>query len=371
MGGWGRRGGFWGRKFWLGSGGPTIYGKAGNVGIGTTSPQASLDDAGGLHVRGTQYATSGSVVEIQKINSTLGTISMISDGSTRAFGEMRMYGSSIGLWPGGAAAVTAISNGNVGIGTASPGQKLTIDGSAPIAEIRTGGYLMLRPTANDWDMRLQAVGTRLDVLSGGNLGTPIMSLLNGGFVGIGTASPNAALAVWGSTSWTPLEIHNNINAQGGNDCTSGGCRQIEMYGNGTWMGEVYVQNGAAYYGNGSDYRLKENIRPVTDALERVLQLRPYSFNYKSAPGGQRMEGFLAHEAQAVIPYAVGGKKDAVDAQGKPIYQTVDYSKLTPILTAAIQELKSLFDGDHGELMKLKAANDNLRKEFEAYKAAHQ
>ena len=63
---------------------------------------------------------------------------------------------------------------------------------------------------------------------------------------------------------------------------------------------------------------------------------------------------------------------------------VEYAKFVPLLIGAAQELKSLFDGDHGELMKLKADNDNqaaalkaandntaaLRKEFEAYKTAH-
>ncbi|MBI4061517.1 MAG: hypothetical protein HY403_08815 [Elusimicrobia bacterium] len=65
------------------------------------------------------------------------------------------------------------AGGMVGIGATNPGQKLTIDGSAPIAEIRSGGYLMLRPTLNDWDMRLRAFGQRLEVLSGGDLTTPV------------------------------------------------------------------------------------------------------------------------------------------------------------------------------------------------------
>ncbi len=100
----------------------------GNVGIGTMEPQAKVDTSGGLHVRGVQYATSGSVVEIQKPSASLGTISMIADGSTRGFGEMRVYGSSVGLWPNGSAVLTATSGGNVGIGTTNPGAKLDVDG---------------------------------------------------------------------------------------------------------------------------------------------------------------------------------------------------------------------------------------------------
>ena len=50
-----------------------------------------------------------------------------------------------------------------------------------------------------------------------------------------------------------------------------------------------------------------------------------------------MYGFMAHELQSVLPYIVTGQKDAVDSNGKIIPQTVDYSKLTPILVKAIQE----------------------------------
>jgi hypothetical protein len=86
---------------------------------------------------------------------------------------------------------------NVGIGTASPGQKLTIEGTEPIAEIRSGGFLMLRRTDNNWDMRLQNVALRMDVLSGGSLGAPIASFVHGGNVGIGTIAPDQRLDVNG------------------------------------------------------------------------------------------------------------------------------------------------------------------------------
>lgn len=61
-------------------------------------------------------------------------------------------------------ALTIDKDGKIGIGTTVPGQSITLEGTAPISEIRSGGFLMLRPTGNGWDMRLQAVSTRLDTL---------------------------------------------------------------------------------------------------------------------------------------------------------------------------------------------------------------
>lgn len=89
------------------------------------------------------------------------------------------------------------------------------------------------------------------------------------------------------------------------------------------------------YNTSSDYRLKENVVPVTNATDRVKQLNPCRFNFI---GEQRtVDGFLAHEAQAVVPESVTGEKDAVDSEGNPIYQGIDQSKLVPLLTAALQE----------------------------------
>jgi hypothetical protein len=66
-----------------------------------------------------------------------------------------------------------------------------------------------------------------------------------------------------------------------------------------------------------------------------MDLKPVNFAWKV--DGSRVDGFLAHEAQAVVPEAVTGEKDAVDADGNPKYQGIDQSKLVPLLTAALQE----------------------------------
>jgi hypothetical protein len=86
----------------------------------------------------------------------------------------------------------------------------------------------------------------------------------------------------------------------------------------------------------SDYRRKENIVPIEDAVEKVKALKPSRFNFKHVPGAT-LDGFIAHEVAEVVPMAVDGEKDAVDEDGNPVYQGVDASKLIPILTAALQD----------------------------------
>jgi hypothetical protein len=102
------------------------------------------------------------------------------------------------------------------------------------------------------------------------------------------------------------------------------------------VGSISTNASATAYTTSSDYRLKENIIPLTGASERVLQLKPSRFNFIADPDIQ-VDGFIAHEAQAVVPECVTGEKDAVDDKGNPIYQGIDQSKLVPLLTAALQE----------------------------------
>jgi len=90
------------------------------------------------------------------------------------------------------------AGGNVGIGTMNPTRKLTVDGG--FIEIRSGNDLMLRPTANDYDFRLRAESYQLNIYAGGDLVNPRMSILNSGNVGIGTTSPATKLHVSGDNT---------------------------------------------------------------------------------------------------------------------------------------------------------------------------
>ena len=110
---------------------------------------------------------------------------------------------------------------------------------------------------------------------------------------------------------------------------------------GTIRGTISWNNATTSYVTSSDYRLKENLTPMSNGLDKVMRLKPQVGNWKS--NGASFQGFIAHELQAVEPDCVVGAKDAVDENGNPIYQGVDTSFLIATLTAAIQELKIEID----------------------------
>jgi len=118
--------------------------------------------------------------------------------------------------------------------------------------------------------------------------------------------------------------------------------------NGTECGKVRITGSTSVaYDTSSDYRLKENVVDLTGARARLDSLNVKRFNFITDPG-ITVDGFLAHEAQTVVPEAVSGSKDQIATQadvdadeanavGDPIYQGIDQSKLVPLLTAALQE----------------------------------
>jgi hypothetical protein len=120
---------------------------------------------------------------------------------------------------------------------------------------------------------------------------------------------------------------------------------------GNITGYIFNTSTGTQYVTTSDYRLKEDVKPLTGALEKVARLRPCTYKWKT--NGKISEGFIAHELQSVCPEAVTGEKDATGPDGKPMYQGVDTSFLVATLAAAIQELKQELDALKTELNQLK------------------
>ena len=102
------------------------------------------------------------------------------------------------------------------------------------------------------------------------------------------------------------------------------------------VGNIVANASSTTYNTSSDYRLKENVVNLSGAIDRVKQLLPKRFNFIVEPD-TTVDGFLAHEAQTVVPEAITGTHNEVDDNNNPVYQGIDQSKLVPLLTAALQE----------------------------------
>jgi len=103
------------------------------------------------------------------------------------------------------------------------------------------------------------------------------------------------------------------------------------------VGGITHNGSSVSYSTTSDYRLKENVVDMTGAITRVKSLSPKRFNFIADDDDTTVDGFLAHEAQTVVPESVNGTHNEVDDEGNPVYQGIDQSKLIPLLTGALQE----------------------------------
>lgn len=112
-------------------------------------------------------------------------------------------------------------------------------------------------------------------------------------------------------------------------------RIIGLCGQAVVRGEIAVSGTTIQYTSFSDHRLKENVTAISDGIGLVKTLNPVNFDWIET--SQNVNGFLAHEVQAVVPEAVTGTHNEVDDDGNPVYQGIDQSKLVPLLTAALQE----------------------------------
>jgi len=187
-------------------------------------------------------------------------------------------------------------------------------------------------------------GSRIEfstTADGASTPTERMRIAQNGGIGIGNISADYAGGVYATS--VKLTLHseasvNNVNVPleiYNGPSTSTRYSAIFSNGNGI-VGSISTTGSATTYSTSSDYRLKENVIPLTGAADRLNQLQVCRFNFIADPDNT-VDGFIAHEAQAVVPEAVTGTHDEVDADGNPVYQGIDQSKLVPLLTAALQE----------------------------------
>ena len=367
----------------------------GNVGIGTTSPSAKLS----------LYDTSDVYLNISRGSSFI-NLGVDATGTFYNTSSIHRFLTA----SGSTEAMRITSGGNVGIGTTSPSNKLSIEGSTARIDINDGGgaskkAILIEPLGYGGNSYARIESYNYGTSTGG-----ILALnATGGNVGIGTSNADARLRVSGTYNGTQA-IFANVDGRGLEIATSltagtneaGSVLNARGAGSGTMIfqtegsermritsggrvligttsgvgedftsiffnsGSTYSQainikdtnasaSGTAYivfrksddggigsitrigttsavsYNTTSDYRLKEDFKPI-NGLDLVSKIKVYDFKWKD--NDARMDGVIAHELQEVIPYAVTGEKDAEQMQ------SVDYSKLVPILVQAIQELKT-------------------------------
>ena len=312
------------------------------LGIGTASPSYTLDvvstsmrvASGTTGVGYVQYGNSATASN----NWHLGTEG---DGTYRFFN---------GNFGSGTERMRIDSNGNLGVGTSSPA---SYGGSAFIKSVNIGTLNTITAGFSD-----EVTGTlRIAHASGQNIinfDTSNLCFQSGG----STPTERARITSSGrllinSPSFTEGMVSIKCNASSSGisiGVLTNGDNAVNFYNSSnTYVASIVVNSGTVVYGTVSDYRFKENILPMTNALEKVSLLKPCTYTWKN--NGDVGQGFIAHELQEVIPDAVSGKKDAMetyidengDEQTRIKPQGVDTSFVVATLTAAIQEQQALIE----------------------------
>ena len=239
------------------------------------------------------------------------------------------------------------SNNRVGVGTISPDHTLTVSAStSPTLEIEqtSGGPYKTNIVLNGNDTEFRGSSGAIEFYTGNDDGassTERMRLSGSDF----QVSQNGTVTTAGTVSGMNISAQYGtfqVNMHGNdypvmNIHTTGSANIYSnfRFGNST-VGNISTDGSSTTYAGTSDYRLKENVADMTGAIDRVKALAPKRFNFIVNPD-KTVDGFLAHEAQTVVPEAVTGTHNEVDDDGNPVMQGIDQSKLVPLLTGALKE----------------------------------
>jgi hypothetical protein len=330
-----------------------------NVGIGTASPSAKLEITG---VVKSGAGAGGAGGYKQNYSADSASRSWWLSADVNSYGDFCFQQSTTQTGSTYATKMMINPSGKVGIGTSSPAEQLSVAGSitATGVFIPTNGATTLGYIGNDntitggsgSNIGLRAENAMLFATNGAtermridSSGTPMFNctaqLIRGGEtfranMGSGLAS------FYASTGGPTIAIKN---------ATGVSTYQVAFNNSVGEVGTITTGSGSTAYNTSSDYRLKENIAPMTGALAKVQALKPVTYTWKS--DGVDGEGFIAHELAEVCPQAVHGEKDAVNEDGTIKPQGIDTSFLVATLTAAIQEQQALITQLQADVAALK------------------
>jgi hypothetical protein len=238
------------------------------------------------------------------------------------------------------------ASGNVGIGTSSPAYKFDVNGIIRGRSDQYFGWVSGSQAGVWWSQANYAVPAFQGLTSAGNVGDIVMQP-GGGNLLVGTTTASAKFVVNGVGGTSGMGFRftgwgSGIGAAGTFESANTSNADVIYFNTSAAnVGKISITSTATSYTTSSDYRLKHDVAPMQNALATVAQLNPVTYKWNA--DNSESQGFIAHELQAVVPDCVTGEKDAVDAEGNPVYQGIDTSFLVATLTAAIQELKAEVD----------------------------
>ena len=322
-----------------------VEGSSGNVGIGNASPATKLDVLGN-NLIGTFAGTDTASAYISFKYNTSTTSAFIGNGSSVLSGAnnsdfiIRSQGDLVFASNGNNRRVTIDSSGRVAIGTTTVGETSADD--LTIATTGQTGITIRSGTANAGSIYFS------DATSGVGQYSGFMYYdHNTNFLAMGTNSiermriDSSGRLLVGNTGYNIGQDGVYLQTAGSvfSRNTTSGATQINFANPNSVVGSISTSGTSTSYNTSSDHRLKENVTADWDATTRLKQLNPVRFNF-IADADTTVDGFLAHEVQSVVPEAISGTHNEVDADGNAVMQGIDQSKIVPLLVKTIQELEA-------------------------------
>lgn len=288
------------------------------------------------------------------INGTTGLAGVDGSASTPAVqggdsntGVFFPAADTVAIATGGSERLRADSAGNVGIGTSSPDRRLAVQ--TPTAGASLGSNAVVFSDFANATMELKQSTTQNQWYSNSAMsfatnGSTRATIDSSGYLLINQTS---------NVTSSYLQIKGAQPAISCESTSTGSVSQVLFRNPNGQVGSIGTSGTSTSYNTSSDYRLKEQVQPMTGALAKVALLRPVTYKWKV--DGSDGEGFVAHELAEVVPDAVTGEKDAVNEDGSIKPQGIDTSFLVATLTAAIQEQQALIESLTARIAALEAA----------------